>query len=707
MNMAAVFAKLVSISIVANWLILAVILLRVLLKKAPRWITCILWALVAVRLVFPFSIESPVSLIPETTSVIQEAVDTNLIHPEVVPSDTAIFTTQEENSNTYIGSKSSVSIIPFVWYFGVSLMLCYLVFSYFKMLWLVREAVPEREKIWVCDAVTTPFILGIIRPKIYLPSGLLEPNREYVIAHEQSHLRCKDHWWKPMAFVLLSVFWFDPLMWIAYTLVCRDIEFACDERVVHHYGLPEKKAYSEALLECSSNRKLVLACPVAFGETAVIQRVRNVLNYKRPRFWVILICIIVIVVTAIGFLTVPAKKDTSDPVYKHYLSMNQKTEIINRSNGNASTYSTVTVKFLKTSGPSVVHLELWYQTESDTSWVEGAPIALDVAGSASFVIPANCDSYAIMATGVEGKNGDASFLISEPAPKLTDKKEDGYSTVHADKTVETPSSADETGEENLVPLDAWDRYPDGIQIEPYVGQTFTAHVMIVRDPSKVYLAASSNSLSMDTPGVPMDEAMEREQAIAAVNAGPFFDDGSASQAVGSVPSGLALSEDAIIWNDQQISEYDFVGFNNDNILIVASSMTETEAKEQGIRDGCSSGPVLMINGEPNMDVYNGNFGYRPRTAVGQRSDGAVVFVCADGRTADSLGATYADMIDILTEFGAVNACALNDGSASNMLYRDVDGRYGEKGAMQVLNRYPIGTTSLRRMPTFWMVKPAG
>lgn len=608
--MAAVFAKLVSISIVANWLILAVILLRVLLKKAPRWITCILWALVAVRLVFPFSIESPVSLIPETTSVIQEAVDTNLIHPEVVPSDTAVFTTQEENSNTYIGSKPSVSIIPFVWCFGVCLMLCYLVFSYFKMLWLVREAVPEREKIWVCDAVTTPFILGIIRPKIYLPSGLLEPNREYVIAHEQSHLRCKDHWWKPMAFVLLSVFWFDPIMWIAYTLVCRDIEFACDERVVHHYGLPEKKAYSEALLECSSNRKLVLACPVAFGETAVIQRVRNVLNYKRPRFWVILICIIVIIITAIGFLTVPAKKDASDPV------------------------STVPV-------------------QDEVRVAESLKDAIEPV--------------------------DTVPIQDEVPPTMLPEAQK---------------------------ID-WENYSDGIRIEPYTGENFTAHVMVVRNPSKVYLAASSNPLSMDTPGVPMDEAMEREQAIAAVNAGPFFDDGTSSQSVGSVPIGLVLSGNAVIWNDQQISEYGFVGFNNDNILIVASSMTETEAKEQGIRDGCSSGPVLVINGEPNMDAYNGNFGYRPRTAVGQRSDGAVVFVCADGRNADSLGATYADMIDILTEYGAVNACALNDGSASNMLYRDVDGRYGEKGAMQMLNRYPVGTTSLRRMPTFWMVKPTG
>lgn len=458
--MAAVFAKLVSISIVSNWLILAVILLRVLLKKAPRWITCILWALVAVRLVFPFSIESPVSLIPETTSVIQEAVDTNLIHPEVVPSDTAEFTTQEENSNTYIGSKPSVSIIPLIWCFGVSLMLCYLVFSYFKMLWLVKEAVPERERIWVCDAVTTPFILGIIRPKIYLPSGLLEPNREYVIAHEQSHLHCKDHWWKPMAFVLLSVFWFDPLMWIAYTLVCRDIEFACDERVVHHYGLPEKKAYSEALLECSSNRKLVLACPVAFGETAVIQRVRNVLNYKRPRFWVILICIIVIVVTAIGFLTVPAKKDASDLV------------------------STV-------------------------------PVQDEV--------------------------------------RVADSLKDAIEPVD---TVPIQDEVPPTMLPEAQQID-WDNYPDGIRIEPYTGETFTAHVMIVRDPSKVYLAASSNPLSMNTPGARMDEVMEREHAIAAVNAGPFFDDGTASQAVGSVPSGLALSEDAIIWNDQQISEYGF------------------------------------------------------------------------------------------------------------------------------------------------------
>ena len=333
-------------------------------------------------------------------------------------------------------------------------------------------------------------------------------------------------------------------------------------------------------------------------------------NNPNVPFWVILICIIVIVVTAIGFLTVPAKKDTSDPV------------------GTIPVQDEVRV------------------TESSKDAIE--PV----------------DTVPVQ--------DEVNSTILPEAQQIN-----------------------------------WEDYPDSIRIESYTGETFTAHVMIVRDPSKVYLAASSNPLSMDTPGARMDEAMERENAIAAVNAGPFFDDGTASQAVGSVPSGLALSEDAIIWNDQQISEYDFVGFNNDNILIVASSMTETEAKEQGIRDGCSSGPVLMINGEPNMEVYNGNSGYNPRTAVGQRADGAVVFVCADGRNPDSLGATYADMIDILTEYGAVNACALNGGSSSAMLYRDADGRYGEKGAVQMINRYPLAQSSLRRMPTFWMVKPAG
>ena len=210
---------------------------------------------------------------------------------------------------------------------------------------------------------------------------------------------------------------------------------------------------------------------------------------------------------------------------------------------------------------------------------------------------------------------------------------------------------------------------------------------------------------MDTPGIRMDEALEQENAIAAVNAGPYYDDGSDGWAVGSVPYGLALSENAVIWNDEQAAKCGFAGFNKDNILIVASSMTEEVAKELEIRDGCSSGPVLMVNGKVNWEIYESNSGYMPRTVIGQRTDGAILLICAGGLNPDSLGASYHHMIDILKEYGAVNACALKGGLSSNMLYRDTEGRYGEKGTVQIFNQYSLAP-SLRRLPLFWMVKSA-
>lgn len=597
--MGTVFQKLVQISLMANWLILAVIVLRLLLKRAPKGITCLLWAVVALRLVFPFSIESPVSMIPQTTSEIQEAVDTTLIHPEPVTSDTSQAPAQRTPDGDHTAKWQPASVIPVVWCIGATSMLGYLLFSCFRMRRLVREAIPETGNIWICDAVATPFILDLIRPRIYLPSGLSGPNRGYVIAHEQCHLRWKDHWWKPLAFILLSVYWFDPFAWLAYVLLCRDIEFACDERVVCHYGMAEKKAYSAALLACSTEKRLVLACPVAFGENAVVQRVRSVLNYKRPRFWVILICVVVILVTAVGFLTVPKK--------------------------NADFDAPETVPLLEE--PSTLPTPTQVQPETE------------------------------------------------------------------------PSIDREPGEQE----DAWANYPDGIQIEIYRGETFTAQVMLVRDPSKVYLATSTKAFAMETPGIRMDEALDRENAIAAMNAGSFYDDGSTSVAVGSVPCGLVVSESAAVWDSlhEIIPEDSFVGFNQDNILIVASSMTQAEARDLEIRDGCTSGPILVVNGNPNMDVYNANYGYTLRAAIGQRSDGTVLFVCTDGRTPDSIGADYSDMIDLLLAYGAVNACAMKDGSSANMLYRDVNGQYVEKGALQMFR------AELRPMPTFWMVRAAG
>ena len=253
--------------------------------------------------------------------------------------------------------------------------------------------------------------------------------------------------------------------------------------------------------------------------------------------------------------------------------------------------------------------------------------------------------------------------------------------------------------------DEWKNYPDGIRIEEVHGDTYNAYVMIIRDPSKVYLATSSDKFSKDTPGTRITDQIETEGALAAINAGAFFDNGTSSSAVGSVPDGLVISDSKVVWNSGSAPEQGFVGFNQDNVLIVAESMTGAKAMELGIRDGCCFGPVLMMNGQINEVEYNANSGYNPRTAIGQRADGAVLFVCIDGRQTSSLGGTYGDIIDIMVEFGAVNACNLDGGSSTVMLYRDQQGRYGEAGKVQMINNYSLLQEKPRRMPTFFMVAP--
>ena len=597
------FAGLVKTAIGANWLILAAIFLRFLLKKAPRRVTCLLWAIVALRLVLPVSIESPVSLIPQTTVALQEAVDTSLIHVEAVPPWNGAAAPLPTAIGTAQASEMHTLPLATIWAAGMAVMLGYLLISYFRMRYLVREAVQEEGNIWVCDGVTSPFILGVFRPRIYLPSGLSGSSRAYVIAHEKSHLCCKDHLWKPFAFCLLARYWFDPLVWAAYWLACRDIEFACDERVIRALKLPERKAYASALLACSDGRKRVLVCPVAFGETAVVQRIRSVLNYKRPSFWAILVAVILILALAIGFLTVPKSEPKEAP-------------------SNSS---------LKESVPPETILE----TQAPTAPAE-----------------------------------ESSTEVDDPE---------------------------------------WTPYPDGIRIDTYEGENFTAQIMLVRDPSRVYLATSSETLSKDTPGLKIDAAIEKEGAVAAINAGTCWDDGTGSLEVGSVPLGLNLSKGKVVWDSfsEATPDTGFVGFNRDNILIVANSVTEEEALELGIRDGCASGTVLIVNGNAvNID----HSGYSPRTAIGQRADGTVILVCTNGRTDEYIGATLPDVIAILQEYGAVNACALLGGSSANMLYRDTQGLYGETGTVHMFNpesaEHNIFTgLALRRLPTFWMVKP--
>ena len=260
----------------------------------------------------------------------------------------------------------------------------------------------------------------------------------------------------------------------------------------------------------------------------------------------------------------------------------------------------------------------------------------------------------------------------------------------------------------------WEGHPDGVYIERLSGATYNAHVMVVRDPSLVFMGRSAKVYSTNTPGKRLNEVMAEadDSIIAAVNAGAFNDDGTANSYVGSVPAGIVYSEGEFICNQYRgnipVAETGggFVGFNDDDVLVVAYTMTEAEAESLKIRDGCEFGPPLIINGEVNQEAYNKASGLNPRTAIGQRADGAVIFVCIDGRQAGSPGGTYKDVTDIMIEYGAVNACNLDGGSSSIMMYRDMHGLFGDAGQVQTINSYSVLQSQPRRMPNYWLVRTA-
>ena len=258
----------------------------------------------------------------------------------------------------------------------------------------------------------------------------------------------------------------------------------------------------------------------------------------------------------------------------------------------------------------------------------------------------------------------------------------------------------------------WDKYPDGVRFEEYAGDTYNAHIMIVRDPAQVYMGISTDQgFSTAIPGKRLTEVMEENpDCVAAINAGAFNDDGTGGSYVGSTPLGLVMSDSKCVWTSgKQPGLEGFAGFTEDNILVVSkTNLTQAQAEEMKIRDGCCFGPALLVNGEVNLQAYNDPSGKgNPRTAIGQRSDGSVIFVCADGRQVGSLGASYADIIDIMLEYGAVNACNMDGGSSSVMMYRDTYGKLGQASQEAVFVNVPsLIQSKPRRMPNFWMVRAA-
>jgi len=313
--MAAVFLKLLNLSISASWLVLAVLVLRLVSKRSPKWMNVLLWGMVALRLMLPFSIESALSLIPSAETLSPEVVRFDPA-PTITSGVEFIDNAVNPSLSESFAAAPLASVNPlyvwtylagWVWLIGLGAMLLYALVSYLRLRRRVSVSLCVRENIYLCDAISSPFILGVVKPRIYLPSGLDEVEQQNVLSHERAHLVRRDHWWKPLGFALLAVYWFNPLLWLAYALLCRDIELACDERVIRTMDESAVKTYSTVLLACSMPRKAVITCPLAFGEVGVKERVRNALHYKKPAFWVVAASVAVCVVVAVCFLTNPER----------------------------------------------------------------------------------------------------------------------------------------------------------------------------------------------------------------------------------------------------------------------------------------------------------------------------------------------------------------------------------------------------------------
>lgn len=307
-----VFLKLVNLSISASWLILAVLVLRVVLKKAPKWVMPLLWGVVALRLVCLFSIESALSLIPSAETIPSEIV-TETREPvlyEQATLDIVTNPTLPSAAEVPVGVSRQQAQVDFniysvLWLAGMAALLVHALVSAGKLKRKLATAILLRDNIYESEFVDSPFVFGVVKPNIYLPMHMDEGTAAYVIAHEHAHLARRDHWWKVLGYLVLALHWFNPLVWVAYILFCRDIELACDEKVVKGLDGAARADYSQALLSCAAPKRAVAACPLAFGEGNIKTRVKSALHYKKPAFWVAAAAVLAVVIVAVCFLTNP------------------------------------------------------------------------------------------------------------------------------------------------------------------------------------------------------------------------------------------------------------------------------------------------------------------------------------------------------------------------------------------------------------------
>ena len=317
--MEAMFLQLVNLSITTGWLVLAVLALRLLLRRAPKSILCAMWGLVGLRLLCPVSIESPLSLVPSAQPLPREiltaaqpeiysgvAVIDRVVNPVLT---NTLATAPGESVNP---TQILAAVLPWIWLCGMVVILSHALFTTLRLRRRVSTAVLREKGVKESEFVKTPFVLGLIHPTIYLPFDLFGADAAHVLAHERAHIRRGDPWWKALGFVLLAIYWFHPLMWVAYFFLCRDIEAACDEAVIRSLSREERQGYAEALLRLSMAAPALHGCPLAFGEVGVKGRIKRVINYKKPGFWIVTAAVLAAIVVAVCFLTSPAAEKTPE-----------------------------------------------------------------------------------------------------------------------------------------------------------------------------------------------------------------------------------------------------------------------------------------------------------------------------------------------------------------------------------------------------------
>ena len=334
--MRELFVNVLNVSVSGSVVIGVVVLLRLVLKRVPKKYICLLWLLVGLRLLMPFEIESHLSLQPDMGPLTEsqwEKIENfgHILQPgeivdagvPVMPEEAAREETVQQLPLSDIAVEISYvpnwpMLLPYLWLAGIGVMGLYAAVSYLRLRCQVKDSVIWSEGVWICRKLDSAFVLGVFRPQVYLSAGLSEEERKLVLAHERNHIRRGDHIWKLLGFGALTVHWFNPLVWTAYVLLCRDIEMACDEAVVKNMDAAQRKAYSAALLASSARGYSIAACPVAFGEVSVKQRIRNVLIYRKPGFWVSLIAVIAIAVVIVFFMTSPADWTEDEILAKLY-----------------------------------------------------------------------------------------------------------------------------------------------------------------------------------------------------------------------------------------------------------------------------------------------------------------------------------------------------------------------------------------------------